>query len=58
MSERASPKKVASRNGLIFLAFGVFGIFEKALILGLILLILGFITYFVLILMERKLKLL
>jgi amino acid transporter len=69
MSEHPNQKKVASKNGLIllgimgiigliFLALGVFEIVERALILGVILLILGFVTYFIFILIERKLKLL
>ena len=69
MTKQTSQKKVVSRKGLvflgimgiiglIFLAFGVFSIFEISTRLGLILLILGLIMYFVFILLERKLKLL
>ena len=69
MTKKPSQKKVVSRKGLILLgimgilglillAFGVFAIFEKSTLLGLISLVLGVFTYFVFILIERKLKLL
>jgi Zn-dependent protease with chaperone function len=69
MTEQTSQKKVASRKGLILLgivgiigliliAFGVFSIFEISILLGLISLVLGFVIYFIFILIERKLKLL
>jgi len=44
--------------GLILLASGVFAIFERSTLLGVVFLVLGFFVYFVFILIERKLKLL
>jgi hypothetical protein len=69
MTKQTSQKKVVSRKGLILLgimgilglillAFGVFAIFEKSTLLGLISLVLGGFIYFIFILIERKLKLL
>jgi hypothetical protein len=69
MTEQTSQKKVVSRKGLtllgiigliglILLVFGVFSIFEISVLLGLISLVLGLATYFMFILIERKLKLL
>jgi transposase len=69
MTEQTSQEKVVSRKGLILLgimgviglillAFGVFSIFEISVLLGLISLVLGFVVYFIFILIERKLKLL
>ena len=69
MTKQTSQKKVASRKGLIllgimgivgliFFAFGVFLIFEKSTLLGVISLVLGIFIYFIFILIERKLKLL
>jgi Zn-dependent protease with chaperone function len=69
MTKQTSQKKVVSRKwlillaimgiiGLIFFAFGVFLIFEKSIRLGLISLVLGFVIYFIFLLIERRLKLL
>jgi len=69
MTEQTSQKKSASRKGLILLgimgitglillAFGVFSIFRISILVGLVSLVLGFFTYSVFILIERKLKLL
>ena len=58
MTKQTSQKKVVSRKGLILLAFGVYSIFEISILLGVILLVLGFFTYVIFILIERKLKLL
>jgi drug/metabolite transporter (DMT)-like permease len=68
-SKQTSQKEVVNRKGLIllgimgiigliFFAFGVFLIFEKSPLLGLILLVLGVFIYCIFILVERKLKLL
>ena len=69
MTKQTGQKKVVSRKGLILLgimgivglilfAFGVFLIFEKSTLLGVISLVLGIFIYFIFILIERKLKLL
>jgi hypothetical protein len=69
MTEQTSQKKAVSRKGLILLgimgilglvllAFGVFAIFNISLLVGVVSLVLGFFTYIVFILIERKLKLL
>jgi hypothetical protein len=58
MTKQTSRKKVVNRKGLIFFAFGVFLIFEKSALLGLISLVLGVFIYSIFILIERKLKLL
>jgi len=58
MTKQTSQKQVVSRKGLILLAFGVYSIFEISILLGLILLVLGFFTYVIFVLIERKLKLL
>jgi predicted membrane channel-forming protein YqfA (hemolysin III family) len=69
MTKRTSEKKVASTRGLILLgimgiiglillAFGVFLIFERSTLPGVISLVLGVFIYFVFILIERKLRLL
>jgi len=69
MPKQKSQEKVVSRRGLILLgimgivglillAFGVLAIFERSTRLGVILLVLGFLVYFIFILIERKLKLL
>ena len=69
MPKQKSQEKVVSRKGLILLgimgivglillAFGVLAIFERSTRLGVILLVLGFLVYFIFILIERKLKLL
>jgi membrane-bound ClpP family serine protease len=69
MTERTSEKKVAGTRwliligimgivGLILLAFGVFLLFERSLLPGVISLVLGVFVYFVFIVIERKLKLL
>ena len=69
MTKQKSQEKVVGRKGLILLgimgiiglillAFGVFAIFERSTLLGVISLVLGVIVYFVFILIERKLKLL
>jgi hypothetical protein len=69
MTKRKSQKKVVSTKGLILLgimgiigliliAFGVFLIFERSILPAVISLVLGFFTYLIFILIERKLKLL
>ena len=69
MTEQTSQKKAVSRKGLILLgimgitglillAFGVFSIFKISILVGLVSLVLGSFTYFIFILIERKLKLL
>ena len=44
--------------GLILLAVGVYSIFELSILVGVTLLVLGFITYIVFVIIEKKLKLL
>jgi hypothetical protein len=44
--------------GLILVGFGIFSIFKISILVGLVSLALGFFTYFIFILIERKLKLL
>jgi Ca2+/Na+ antiporter len=69
MTKQTSQEKVVSRKGLILLgimgivglillAFGVFAIFERSILLGVILLLLGFLVYFIFLFIERKSKLL
>jgi hypothetical protein len=69
MTERKSQKKVVSTKGLILLgimgiigliliAFGIFLIFKRSILPAVISLVLGFFTYLIFILIERKLKLL
>jgi uncharacterized membrane protein HdeD (DUF308 family) len=68
ITEQTGQKKVSRKwlillgiigiIGLILLAFGVFSIFEISTLLGVISLVLGFVVYFIFILIERKLKLL
>jgi uncharacterized membrane protein HdeD (DUF308 family) len=43
--------------GLILLAVGVYSIFELSILVGVTLLVLGFITYIVFVIIEKKLKL-
>jgi len=69
MTKQKSQEKVVSRKGLILLgimgivglillAIGVVAILERAILLGVISLVLGFFVYFIFIFIERKLKLL
>jgi tetrahydromethanopterin S-methyltransferase subunit E len=69
MTKQTSQKEVVSRKGLIllgimgivgliFFAFGVFLVFEKSTLQGLISLVLGVFIYCIFILIERRLKLL
>ena len=69
MTKQQNQKSVVARKwlillaimgiiGLILLASGVFAIFERSTLLGVILLVLGFLVYVAFILIERKLKLL
>lgn len=74
MTKKTSPKKTVQKKevsgaaitvlavmgivGLILLAVGVYSIFEVSLFVGVTLLVLGFLTYIIFIIIEKKLKLL
>ena len=58
MAKQTSQKKAVSRKGLILLASGVFSIFKISILLGLILLVLGFFMHFIFVLIGRQLKIL
>lgn len=69
MTKQTSQKKVVGRKGLILLgimgiiglillALGVFLIYERSILLGVISLVVGILIYVIFIFIERKLKLL
>ena len=74
MTKKTSPKKIVQKKevggaaitvlavmgivGLILLAVGVYAIFEISLFVGVTLLVLGFLTYIIFVVIEKKLKLL